>query len=779
MKHYNCFLLSIAFVSFVSSCVEENDMQDNDFIKSFKCVPWAYSRMNDDVNQWNKDDQVGMFKFPKNDVTAPAELSSNVLFTAASEGSNVEFVSSIGVPTSPLASDFVAYYPYSDDANDLNLQFDLSDQTSGYAKYDLMWGQNKNIVNRLSKDMTFTFKHQFAKLDITPSIREGQVIDEVILSGTTNNVEFNIPTGVITDKGNGNIKFYKSANGNYVALIPPAASATSLVLNFSTSGVDGDKDYTYSLTEGKVSKIESAKEYRLAIELGDYVYGTIDEVEAGSSPYEDVEIDDYTGIKPVEFAAFPGAYGHGRVTVGGRGGKVYHVTSLDDDNPNSPKKGTLRWAINQVGPRTIVFDVAGTIHLQGELAIRNDYITIAGQTSPGGICVADHAFTIKADEVIIRYMRFRPGGKNVDEEPDGLGGFDNKNVIVDHCTASWSVDECLSIYGTENSTVQWCMAYQALRDAGHSSGTHGFGGNWGGYKASYHHNIIAHCESRVPRLGPRYTTQNNEYVDIRNNVFYNWSKLGCYGGENQNVNIVSNYYKPGPATTGAVRYRIALIGVRTTEYCTEDDGSWNVWQPSWHKWGKFYITGNVTSDNPEVSADNWPNGVYAQQKSDENVDYLWTQETMDTIRVNQPVIDAAGVPERSAEDAYRAVLKYAGASNYRDVLDKLIISDIEKGEATCTADGNEPGFINRETDVLSVLPELGDNPYPELKRDETIDVTDTDGDGMPDVFEKEYGLNPNNADDGNAKTLDPDHNYTNLEIYLHLLVEKITTAQYN
>ena len=211
-----------------------------------------------------------------------------------------------------------------------------------------------------------------------------------------------------------------------------------------------------------------------------------------------------------ELLAFPYAEGHGRNTTGGRGGKVYHVTSLEDDTSGSIS-GSLRWAMKQDGPKTIVFDVSGTIYLKSELKTQKDDLTIAGQTSPGGICIANYPFTINSSNIIIRFIRFRPGNSNVD--CDGLGGCDKQNVIIDHCSVSWGSDECLSVYGMQNSTVQWCLAYQALRvtDVKINAATgkfasHGYGGNWGGNYASYHHNLIAHCESRVPRLGPRYTT---------------------------------------------------------------------------------------------------------------------------------------------------------------------------------------------------------------------------------------------------------------------------------
>lgn len=497
---------------------------------------------------------------------------------------------------------------------------------------------------------------------------------------------------------------------------------------------------------------------------------------------EKVRIVQYSlhpAMDPVEFAAFPGAEGHGKNTVGGRGGKVYHVTSLEDDGT----EGTLRWALGQNGPKTIVFDVAGTIHLKSDLKTQKDYLTIAGQTSPGGICIADYQFWINSNDVIVRFLRFRPGDAG-GAEPDGLGGMDKKNIIIDHCSVSWSVDECLSVYGMENSTVQWCLAGLALHNSTHGKGSHGYGGNWGGNKASYHHNMIAHCKSRVPRLGPRHTTQENEYVDIRNNVFYNWSGEGCYGGENQHVNIVNNFYKPGPATNSSgtsnrTRYRIAKIGVRTTSYCQDKDGSWNAWKPSLHKWGTFHIEGNKVDGNAEVTADNWTKGVYEQQDNNDKVDYLWTDDVKAAIKAAAPVLDANGVTTHAADGAYAQVLRYAGACNYRDAIDNLIVKDVQDGSASCSAASNSAGlgYINTPKDVLSALPELNGNPYPGLKADTSIDTTDTDGDGMPDDFEREFGLNPDDAADGNTRTLDPDMNYTNLEMYLHYLVRDIVNRQ--
>lgn len=518
--------------------------------------------------------------------------------------------------------------------------------------------------------------------------------------------------------------------------------------------------------------------------------------------------------------SFPGAEGFGSITTGGRGGKAIHVTNLEDSG-----EGSLRWALSQSGARTIVFDVAGTIHLKSELRISNGNVTIAGQTAPGdGICVADYPFVIKADNVIIRFMRFRLGNEalktnNKAHEGDGLGGMDRKKLMIDHCSVSWSIDECLSVYGSHDITVQWCMVTQSLVNSGHSKGAHGYGGNWGGAGASYHHNLLAHHGSRTPRLGPRPGTQLDERMDLRNNVIYNYSGEGCYGGEAMTVNLVNNYYKPGPATTKREK-RMAKPGIRTFEYCIKadhlkqtaqnynkvkgtslttckltvdpsdkgiltfegDDNQYEIdvetrtitvdgqevkvatndWGKTLHKWGSYYIEGNVNSKYADVSADNWTIGLWEQIDKGKKVDYH--DATEEELHAFAPM-EFAAVTTHTAETAYERVLEYAGASLSRDEYDRMMVADTHEGTACCVVKGIGKGLINSQDDITYAD---GSTGFPVLNGGEA--PVDTDGDGMPDEWEKTNGLNPNDAADGAAIA---ENGYTNLENYINGLVAHI------
>ena len=469
-----------------------------------------------------------------------------------------------------------------------------------------------------------------------------------------------------------------------------------------------------------------------------------------------------TGGREDRVISFPGAEGHGRYTTGGRGGKVYHVTSLEDDG----SQGTLRWALKQNGPKTIVFDVAGTIHLKSELRTGKDHLTIAGQTSPGGICLADYGFSINSNNVIIRFLRFRPGEAS-GKEPDGLGGCDKKDIMVDHCSVSWSVDECLSVYGMENSTVQWCIGSEALRKATHVKGAHGYGGNWGGHKASYHHNLIAHCESRVPRLGPRPSTLAlGECVDIRNNVFYNWAGNGCYGGEDQHVNIVNNYYKPGPATPKdtPVGHRILKPEAGRSKLD--------------HKvYGRVYADGNIMEGYPAITEDNWAGGIQIETQPN-------TDGYTENMRSNRP-FEMPYIRITSAHDAYDFVLKNAGANiPCRAIVDERIVEEVRTGvpyydkKMAKDANGDLTGLAPKsmgedgqfkyrrlpkdsyKQGIITDIRQMGG--YPEYKGTPYVD---TDGDGMPDEWEKANGLNPNDPSDANKDCTGD--GYTNIEKYIN------------
>lgn len=464
--------------------------------------------------------------------------------------------------------------------------------------------------------------------------------------------------------------------------------------------------------------------------------------------------------------AFPGAEGYGRYVTGGRGGKVYHVTNLNDTG-----NGSLRWALSQAGTKTIVFDVAGTIHLNSTLTIGSN-TTVAGQTSPGGICLADYPVNVRGQNIIVRYMRFRLGNKNVTLDGadgwDAFGGMDSEDLMIDHCSVSWSIDECCSFLGNKNTTVQWCLVSQSLVEAGHSKGAHGYGGNWGGSGASFHHNLLVHHGSRTPRLGPRPTTQLDERMDYRNNVIYNFGGNGCYGGEAMKVNIVNNYYKPGPGSPTNVRgHRIAGIGIRTNSYVKQ----YPDYAPALHIWGKYFVEGNVNSKYPNVANNNWSYGMYDQITASD-CDGTYTQATKDSIKLAEP-IRFIYTTTHTAEDAYELVLQYAGACRYRDSYDTLMVHDARYGVATYTGARNSAGFINSQDDNKPADAGSDWSAWPELPKRGNA-MSDGDGDGMDDEWEINNDLDPNDGSDG---PLVADNGYTNLENYLNSIIATTTRRQ--
>jgi len=435
--------------------------------------------------------------------------------------------------------------------------------------------------------------------------------------------------------------------------------------------------------------------------------------------------------------AFPNAEGYGKYTVGGRGGKVYEVTNLNDNG-----LGSLRAAVEASGPRTVVFRLSGTIILKSDMRIKNPYITIAGQTAPGdGICLRRYPLVIGTDQVIIRYLRVRLGNES-GEDADAVSSRFNKNLIVDHVSASWSVDETMSIYHNDSITVQWCIISESMFNSNHIKGAHGFGGIWGSNHGTYHHNLIADHASRNPRMA-----SGCGYTDYRNNVIYNWGYNSCYGGEKQQVggeefnfsiiNMVSNYYKPGPATQSGVKNRLASPSSRNE---AED-------------YGKWYLADNVIEGNKIVSADNW-NGGIQPHGGDSFISGLKMDKKWPAMPIEQ----------QTAEEAYKSVLENAGATlPKRDPVDTRIVADVISGKATyegatyrkkkSVPENMKSGIIDSQSDVGG-WPELKSTPAP----------VDTDHDGMPDEWEKAHNLNLNSAADRNTIGTD---GYTMLEEYMN------------
>lgn len=445
-----------------------------------------------------------------------------------------------------------------------------------------------------------------------------------------------------------------------------------------------------------------------------------------------------TAVIPI---AFPGAEGYGKYTTGGRGGKVFIVSNLNDKGD-----GSLRAAIQTKGPRIIVFAVSGTIHLESKLTITSD-VTIAGQSAPGdGICLADYPVSMSGNNIIIRYVRFRMGDKNQKGEmvdgsgsDDAFSGTRNKNVIVDHCTMSWSTDEACSVYAGDSLTLQWNLISEPLNYSYHfETGDkdyehHGFGGIWGGRHASFHHNLFAHCGNRTPRFdGNRNIQPDTENADYRNNVIYNWGSNNVYAGEGGNYNVVNNYYKYGPSTSNNAKGKVV-----------------NPYKTSKIPFGKFYINGNYIDGYPAITDNNWL-GVVMNQG---------TEADAQQAKVTAP-FSAEPITKQSAVDAYTLVLKSVGATlPKRDTLDERIINDVK----------NRTG---RMIDVQGGYPHGTDysltvNAWPALTSSPAL--PDSDKDGLPDKWEKENGLNMNDAKDAAGYNLDK--SYTNIEVYLNGLVK--------
>lgn len=442
-------------------------------------------------------------------------------------------------------------------------------------------------------------------------------------------------------------------------------------------------------------------------------------------------------------------------TTGGRGGQVIHVTNLNDSGP-----GSLREALDVNAPRTIVFDVCGTIYLKDELKIGKGDVTIAGQTAPGdGITIANYSVVVSASNVIIRYLRFRMGDAEK-HEGDSIWGRYKENIIIDHCSMSWSTDECASFYANKNFTMQWCLIGEALTISVHGKGSHGYGGIWGGKNASFHHNLLTSNDSRNARIDHpnvygNYLSTHRGNVDYRNNVIYNWGGNSTYGGEGGWFNMVGNYYKPGPAS-------------RERNYFLD---AYAIYDNVDKKYARLYLSDNYHAGSyaTAINADNW-SGIYWHNGTDVGDVAGAKMSALQPIKKDD--VTSCYTTTQTADKAYALILDNAGASLKRDAVDVRLVDDARNGKATYTNGGNGStnGIIDTQTAV-------GGWPTLSATEEEIARATkDTDGDHIPDYYEEKLGLNKSKAD-ATAKTLDPQGLYSNFEIYLHYLVQDITKAQ--
>lgn len=389
---------------------------------------------------------------------------------------------------------------------------------------------------------------------------------------------------------------------------------------------------------------------------------------------------DWSPSREGQQVAFEGAEGCGKYSLGGRGGKEYVVTSLADDG----SEGTLRYAVEAEGPRIVTFAVSGDIHLTAPLNIRNPFLTILGQTAPGkGITLRDHNVFITADHVIVRYLRMRLGTA-AGVEADALGARHCRHLMIDHCSISWATDENASFYNLTDATIQWCIISEALNSSVHHKGKHGYGGIWGGRNVSFHHNLFAHNNSRNPRFDhPRLYWENDLLyyrgtVEFVNNVVYNWGMKAIYGGEEGWFNVIKNYFRPGPATRNLEGEWLDISTSETTSMIK----------------GRFCIYGN----DYDISA--VKDGGFEGRRPDK---LKIANQGHSYYYASEPQRFAVSVPllAEYAPYAYKAVLKYAGASHRRDAIDRRIIKEVRKGTATYTGSVTGlPGIIDSETDVL-------------------------------------------------------------------------------
>jgi len=468
-------------------------------------------------------------------------------------------------------------------------------------------------------------------------------------------------------------------------------------------------------------------------------------------------------LPQAKIPAFPGAWGGGMYSFGGRGGKVIVVTNLNDSGP-----GSFREACETGGPRIIVFNVAGLIRIKAPISIRAPYVTIVGNTAPGdGVCIAGNTVELNTHDIVVRHMRFRRGKTEAADRDDSFGGNPVGNLIIDHVSASWSLDENISMYRhmyrppggekdlklpTVNVTIQNSISSESLNIYHHA-----FGSTIGGLNSTFHHNLWACNTGRNPSVG-----MYGDFTFV-NNVLFNYRHRTVDGGDHMSLyNIINNYFKPGPGTPKAeIAYRILKPESERSKTVVDH-------------FGKAYVNGNIVEGNERVTKDNWDGGVQPQSRAPQS-------EVLANIRVNEP-FKHAPLQIQSADKAYETVLANAGATlPRRDPVDERIIKEVRTGviPPMQIAKGSQEkakfyGYAQRFTDELAELVTKGfvTDPsevggWPEYKG---TPYKDSDGDGMPDDWEKKHGLNPNDPTDASGD-LNGD-GYTNIEDFINGLDPK-------
>ncbi len=470
-----------------------------------------------------------------------------------------------------------------------------------------------------------------------------------------------------------------------------------------------------------------------------------------------------TDLPQAEIPAFPGAEGGGKYAFGGRGGRVIVVTSLEDNGP-----GSLREACEQGGPRIIVFNVAGIIRLKTPLMIRAPYITIAGQSAPGdGVCVAGESVWIDTHDVIIRHMRFRRGETFVGRRDDAIGGNPVGNIMIDHVSASWGLDENMSMYrhmyndstgkqeekrGTVNITIQNSIFSEAL-----DTYNHAFGSTLGGENCTFMRNLWANNAARNPSIGW------NGIFNFANNVIYNWVHRAIDGGDYQaTYNIFNNYFKPGPATPAGqpISYRILKpeSGRSKLPYVV---------------FGRAYVAGNIVEGNDQVTTDNWKGGVQLENKEGNGMSFDEASPYFAAMKASKP-FPHAEFKVMSAQESYDYVLGNAGATlPKRDPVDLRIVKEVRDGKPTPLKNVTLPekDFEHRrlakdsyKIGIITDISQVGGYPVYKGKPHK-----DSDNDGIPDDVEVKMGLNPKDSSDAAKIT---ESGYANIEIYLQSLTSK-------